>query len=91
MQNAASWLFFLIFAVVLVTMYLGVRRRWLSPTIIAAIGVLANIILMTLVGISEGNNAYQAVSAGFLIGGLFSAAVLAIALYFLRAEGRGNA
>jgi Zn-dependent protease with chaperone function len=88
MQNAASWLLFLMFALVLVGMYLGIRRRWLSPALIAAIGVVINIVIMTVVGIAEGNTIYQAVFVGFLIGGLFSVAVLAIAWFFQRSEAR---
>jgi hypothetical protein len=88
MQNAASWLLFLIFAVVQVGMYIGIRRRVLSPALIAAGGVLMSIVLMTVIGIAEGNAFAQAVFAGFGVGGLFSAAVLAIALYFQRSEAR---
>jgi uncharacterized membrane protein len=56
--------------------------------VIAAIGVLVNIVLMTLFGLSEGNVIYQALLNGFVVGGLFSIAVLAIAIYFMRAEAR---
>lgn len=88
MQNTTSWLFFIIFALVLVVMYLGVRRRWLSPALIAAVGVLINIVMVTLFGLAQGNPLPQAVAAGFIVGGLFSAATLAVAYYFQRAEAR---
>jgi Na+/H+-translocating membrane pyrophosphatase len=88
MQNAISWLLYAVFAIVLVAMYLGIRRRWLSPTLIASIGVLLSIILMTLVSVAQGNNAYQALFVGFLIGGLFSVGTLIMAMYFTRSEAR---
>jgi hypothetical protein len=88
MDSPLSLLFFFLFALVLLGMYLGIRRRWLSPGLIAAIGVLVSIVLMTLFGLSEGNSIYQALLNGFVVGGLFSAAVLAIAVYFMRAEAR---
>ncbi len=87
MQNAVSWLLFAVFAIVQMAMYLGIRRRWLSPMLIAAIGVLISIILMTLVSVAEGYNAYQALFVGFL-GGLFSVVVLMMAMYFARSEAR---
>ncbi|MBL8131677.1 MAG: hypothetical protein JNL42_07445 [Anaerolineae bacterium] len=88
MANATSWLLYLVFALVLFGMYLAIRRRWLSPVIVSAVGIVVSVILMTLVGAAQGNNAYQALFAGFLVGGLFSIGTLAMALYFVRSEAR---
>ncbi|MBK8020682.1 MAG: hypothetical protein IPK19_04435 [Chloroflexi bacterium] len=88
MENATSWLLYFVFALVLFVMYLAIRRRWLSPVVVSAVGVLLSIVLMTLVGAAQGNNAYQALFAGVLVGGLFSISTLAMAYYFVRAEER---
>ena len=53
-------------------MYVAIRRRFASPVVIAAIGVFANMIVMTLIGLAQGNTIYQAIFAGLLVGGLFS-------------------
>lgn len=90
MQNATSWVLFLLFGIVLVVMYMGIRRRLLSPVLISAGGVLLSIVLMTTVGVSQGNTFFQALFVGFLIGGLFSIGTLAMASYFLRRELRAK-
>lgn len=75
-------LFFAIFALILVAMYIAIRRRLASPTIIGAAGVFGSIVSMTLFGLAQGNLFAHALTVGFLIGGLFSGATLVIAFYF---------
>lgn len=88
MDNPTSLLFFALFGIILFVMYIAVRRRWASPLVIAAIGVVASIVVITLMSLSEGNHIYQALFVGLLVGGLFSAGTLAIASYFLSQEER---
>lgn len=90
MQNLTSWLLFIVFALVLIFMYVAIRRHWLSTTLVAAIGVLLSIIVMTLVGISQGNSIPQSLFVGFVVGGLFSVGTLSMAIYFLRVESRSR-
>jgi len=86
--NVTSWVLFFIFGVVLVAMYLLIRRQILSPLLVGALGVIASIVLMTLNSLAQNNTIYQAIFVGFSIGGLFSVGILAMALYFLRNETR---
>ncbi len=91
MTNPTSWLFFALFGLLLFLMYVGIRRRWLSQLLIAAIGITGSIALVTLTGLAQNNTIYQALFAGILVGGLFSGGTLAIASYFQNAEDRHRA
>jgi hypothetical protein len=82
MNSTASWIFFAAFGIVLIAMYLAIRRRWAAPTLVAALGVFASILLITLMSLAQGNVIYQAIFVGLLVGGLFSAGTLAMAWYF---------
>ncbi|MCB9461833.1 MAG: hypothetical protein H6670_19445 [Anaerolineaceae bacterium] len=84
-------LFFLIFGIILVAMYIAIRRQLASTTIIAAAGVFGSIVSMTLFGLAQGNLFAHALTVGFLIGGLFSGAALVIAFYFQGNEMRHKA
>lgn len=88
MNSAAGVLFFLLFSVVQIAMYIIVRRQLIPPFLIGLIGVIASIIALTLMGLAQGNEIYQAVFAGIVVGGLISGGTLAMALYFLRGERR---
>ena len=89
MQNL-SWVFFVLFALVLAAIYLGIRRAWAAPGRIAAVGMLLSIILMTLFSLSQNNFAVQAIIVGILLGGLFAGATLAVAWYFQSHEMRAR-
>ncbi len=88
MQSSLAWLLFLLFGAILFVMYVAIRRRWISPILAAAAGVLASIIVMTLTGLAQGNILLHAIFTGLLVGGLFSGGTLAMAFYFQRQEGR---
>lgn len=88
MQNPVAWLLFVIFGLILFVMYVAIRRRWLSPVLVAAVGVLASVIVMTLTSLAQGNVWLQAIFVGLIVGGLFSGGTLAMAFYFLRSESR---
>ncbi len=81
MQGLAM-IFFGLFAVVLVGMYLAIRRQWAAPGITAGVGVLLSIVSMMLVSLAQNNETLLAIIIGVVIGGLFSGATLAIAWYF---------
>ncbi len=81
-MQPTALLFYAVFALVLVTMYIGIRREWLSPMVLAGGGVLGSIIAMTLVSLAQENSILQALIVGFLVGGIFSGATLAVAWYF---------
>ena len=88
MQNPSAWLLFAVFGLILFVMYVGIRRRWASPILVAAFGVIGSVVVMTLTGLAQGNGIYQALFAGVLVGGLFSGGTLAVASYFQTAEQR---
>ncbi len=81
-MSPSGFLFFGLFALVLVATYLGIRRQWAEPSIIAGGGVLGSIILIAMVSLAQGNSIAQAIIVGILVGGIFSGATLAIAWYF---------
>jgi Na+/H+-translocating membrane pyrophosphatase len=87
-NSAAGVLFFLLFSVVQIAMYIIVRRQLIPPFLIGLIGVITGIIAMTLMGLAQGNEIYQAIFAGIVVGGLISGGTLTMALYFLRGERR---
>ncbi|MEO8396691.1 MAG: hypothetical protein ABI700_27105 [Chloroflexota bacterium] len=88
MMQPTAIALFVVFGLILFAMYIAIRRRFASPVIISAIGVFANIVVMTLIGLAQGDTIYQAIFAGLLIGGLFSGGVLAMAVYFQNNEQR---
>lgn len=90
MQNPIAWLLFAVFSLILFAMYVGIRRRWGSPILVGGLGVIASIVVMTLLGLAQNNTAYQALFAGLLVGGLFSGGALVIAYYFQSNERRRN-
>jgi heme A synthase len=96
MDRLLANVLFLLFAATLVVFYIAIRRR-LAPVTLLALGcVVLSIILMTLVSLAAGNHVLQAFAVGILVGGLFSAVTLGMAVYFATAErrygyGRSNA
>lgn len=89
MQSLAL-LFFALMVVVLVVMYLSIRRDWFPPSITAAVGIVASIIAMTLVSLAQGNSILQAVVVGILVGSMFGGATLGIAWYFQTGQMRSQ-
>jgi hypothetical protein len=85
-----QWIFFLLFVMVLVFMYLSIRRQWLPPGITAAGGVFASIALMILFSFAQQNIPLHAVVVGTLVGTAFSIATLVVAWYFHRNEVRST-
>ncbi len=89
-MQGLAWVFFVLFALVLAGMYLAIRRAWAAPGLVAGVGVVLNIILMTLISLAQDNFAIQAIIVGILLGGLFSGATLAVAWYFHSSEMRAR-
>lgn len=86
-----QFIFFFAFALVIVTMYLAIRRAWGDLRLIAALGMFGSIITMSLTMIAQPNVRFEAgVIAGVFIGGAFGAVTLAIAWYFQVSELRAK-
>lgn len=82
-------IFFFAFAVIILMMYIAVRRGWAAPGRVALFGMLGSIITMTLSMLSQpGVMAIQGIFFGVLAGALFAGATLAVAWYFHRSEAR---
>ena len=81
-MQGASWIFFGLFAVILVMTYLAIRREWAAPMIVAAGSVIASILAMALTSLAQGNMIIHAIAVGIVVGSVFSGATLAIAWYF---------
>ncbi|QPC85039.1 hypothetical protein G4Y79_11925 [Phototrophicus methaneseepsis] len=75
-------LFFMMFAFILVAMYIAIRRQLASPTLIAGAGIFGSIISMTFFGLAQNTLFAHALIVGFIVGGGFSVATLIIAYYF---------
>jgi RsiW-degrading membrane proteinase PrsW (M82 family) len=91
MFNGSGMIFFIIFAIALTAMYIALRREWFGPAVTTLVGTITAIAAMTLAlkGDPDVGN-LQALIFGFLIGTLFSGAILAVAYYFHSNELRGT-
>ncbi|MCS7071107.1 MAG: hypothetical protein NZM00_06350, partial [Anaerolinea sp.] len=85
-MNSQALIFYALFAVLQIAIYLSIRRRLLHPLLTATMGMLLSIATITLMALAQGNEIYQALFAGFLVGGLFCGGVLAMAWYFQTGE-----
>lgn len=90
-MQGLAWVFFVLFALALAGMYLGIRRAWAAPGLIAGVGMVASMVLMALISFAQNNSPFQAVIVGILLGGLFAGATLAVAWYFQSQEMRASA
>lgn len=86
MQSTIGLILYVLFVLVLVGAYLGIRRQWAPPAAIAAVCVVACFVIMLLISLAQGNSIYQAIFAGLLVGGLFSSGILGMAWYFHKNE-----
>lgn len=93
-----EFFFFMLFGLVLIGMYIAIRRQIAPIAYIAAGGVSASIISMVLFMLARDTSALQSLVMGILVGALFAGATLAIAWYFqsnelrehLAGQGAGN-
>jgi len=83
-MQGASLFYFLIFSVIIVGMYIIVRRQWINPGVAAAVGIVSATIAMmlTLTEMNPEMMDAQAIIFGFLIGTGFVVTALAVAWYF---------
>ena len=82
LSSPISFIFFALFALILVITYLAIRREWAQTGIIAGLSLAGSIIAMLLVSFSQGNAVFQAIVVSLIMGALFSLATVAIALFF---------
>lgn len=84
--TSTTLVLFVMFAAVLVVMYV-VTRRGLAPIgIVALVGTVVNIILVALISAASGNNPLHVIIVGVAIGLIFSMASVAMAAYFRSSE-----
>jgi RsiW-degrading membrane proteinase PrsW (M82 family) len=76
------FILFILFALTLAVMYLGIRRHWFAPGIIAGVGIVISMIIMVLFSLAQANQPLQAVVVGVLLGGLFGGITVVVAWYF---------
>lgn len=88
-MTGTAFLFFAVFALILIWMYLAIRRRWGRPATVAGVGIFGAVIAMMMVSLTQQDNSpIQALFVGIVIGGLFSGATLIVAWYFSSNETR---
>jgi ABC-type Fe3+-siderophore transport system permease subunit len=80
--TGTTFIFFLVFAAVLVVMYVLTRRALAPVGLVALIGSIINVVMIALISWGTGNNPLQIVFVSLGIGVLFSVASVAMALYF---------
>ncbi|GAB4525385.1 MAG: hypothetical protein OHK0046_41170 [Anaerolineae bacterium] len=85
-----AFIFFFLFALILVGMYIVVRRQLAEPLLVGVGGVLGSIITMGLFMGARGVGIVQAVILGVLLGTLFAGVTLAVAWYFQSGEIRAR-
>lgn len=90
----SAMIFFALFAAVIFTMYVALRRRWGPTAVVAGAGVMGSVIAMMLFALAQGNILLHSLVVGLLVGGAFSVAALVMAWYFqgneLRREFEGQ-
>ena len=74
LSSPTSFIFYAIFAVILVVTYLAIRREWATTGIVAGLSVVGSVIAMLLVSLSQGNTMFQAIIVSLGIGTVFSLA-----------------
>jgi hypothetical protein len=89
-MQGASIIFFAMFSAVLAGTYVGIRREWASPAVVAGGGVVLSMATMAMVSLANGNSPLHAIVVGVLMGGLFSGATIAIAWYYHSKELRAR-
>lgn len=82
LSSPISFIFFAIFAAILVGMYLAIRREWAPTGLVSGLGVVGSIIAMLIVSLSQGNAMFQAIVVSLGIGIVFSLATVAVAIFF---------
>ncbi|MEP7293332.1 MAG: hypothetical protein ABI835_16230 [Chloroflexota bacterium] len=82
MQTQAAVLLFILFALILFSTYIAIRRHWGSPLLVAPLGIIASIVVVTLSALARSSSLSQAIFSGLLVGGMFSIGVVAMAYYF---------
>ena len=88
LSSPISLIFFFVFALILVGMYLGIRREWASTGIITGVGVVGSIFSMLMVSLAQGNAMFQAIVVSLAIGTIFSLSTVAVAIFFHSSEMR---
>jgi hypothetical protein len=83
-MSVSALIFFFIFSLIILGMYISLRRELFNPTIVVAVGIISSTLAMmlTLKQMNDTVSNFQAVFFGFLIGGAFSLTTLAVAWYF---------
>lgn len=89
MRNPSAIIFLVLFALTTLFVYLSVRRRWLSLSASALIGVVGASLCFVLFMFAQNGNLLQALIFGALIGTVFSALTVSAAGYF-RANAAGQ-
>jgi|GEM_PF-1407103 Na+/H+-translocating membrane pyrophosphatase len=87
-MNITALLLFVVFALILLGGYVGIRRAWASPILLGAIMIFGGFLAMFFAGLAQGNTPAQALFNGLLVGVLFSVGTVAMAWYFQSAENR---
>jgi hypothetical protein len=77
-----GFIFFVLFALTLLAMYIGVRRQVAPIGLIAALGMVASIVMMTLYLLTLVDAEAQAILFGIVGGALFAGLTLGAAWYF---------
>lgn len=81
-----AFFFFILFGLTLLGMYIAIRRQLAPVGLVAAVGMTASIITMTLYLMAQVEAEEQGIIFGILIGAVFAFATMAVAWFFQTQE-----
>jgi hypothetical protein len=82
MENLGAIFFLVLFGLTTILIYLSIRRGWLRTIPSAILGGILNSVWFMLYSLAKGNVLLQAVVVGLVLGLLFTALTVSIALFF---------
>ncbi len=81
-MSPEGWLFFALFALSIAAIYIITRRGLLPMSTTAIAGIVADVVLVALISLAQGNHWLHALVVGVLIGTLFAITTMAVAGFF---------
>jgi hypothetical protein len=82
MENPGAIFFLILFGLTTILIYLSIRRGWLRTVPSSVLGGILNSVWFMLYSLAKGNLFLQALVVGAVLGLLFTALTVSIALFF---------
>ncbi|MCC7451466.1 MAG: hypothetical protein IT324_28920 [Anaerolineae bacterium] len=82
MTNFGGIIFLIIFGITTLMTYLAIRRNWARALVAGLIGFVINAVTLSFYSLSQYNPTVYALGVGIILGGVFTAMAVSIAVYF---------